>query len=467
MARKGARLFTCTACDAQSPRWLGRCPECGGWNTFVEGEAERAPRPGERAGPAVGAAVVRMRDVDADEAPRLLTGIADVDRVLGGGLVPGSVVLLGGEPGIGKSTLLLQVAARLASRAGEVLYVSAEESARQVRLRADRLGAVVDGLHLLAETSVERILEAAAARRWTALVVDSIQTVASPDLPSTPGSVSQVRDAAARLSVHAKTGGTPVILVGHVTKDGTLAGPKTLEHLVDAVLSFEGERFQAHRVVRALKNRFGPVHELGVFEMTGSGLVEVTNPSALYLAGRTGGRPGSAILAAVEGTRPLLLEVQALAVPVKYGTPRRTAIGFDGTRLALLLAVLERHGGLALSGHDVFLNVAGGAESEEPAADLAVLAAVAGSARESALPKGAVVFGEVGLLGEVRAVTDAALRLKEAVGLGFTEAFLPAGNASEAAAFPDLAATPVASVEELLARTAAAAVRPAGRDRRP
>ena len=467
MARKGGRFFTCSACDAQSPRWLGRCPECGGWNTFIEGEAERTVRPGERTASAAGRApVLRMQDVDATDSPRLLTGLADVDRVLGGGLVPGSVVLLGGEPGIGKSTLLLQVAARLASRSGPVLYVSAEESARQVRLRADRLGAVVDGLHLLAETSVDRVLEAAAERPWTTLVVDSIQTVASPDLPSTPGSVSQVRDAAARLSVHAKTGGTPVILVGHVTKDGTLAGPKTLEHLVDAVLSFEGERFQAHRVLRALKNRFGPVHELGVFEMTGTGLVEVTNPSALYLGGRTGGRPGSAILAAVEGTRPLLLEVQALTVPVKYGTPRRTAIGFDGTRLALLLAVLERHGGLALSGHDVFLNIAGGAESEEPAADLAVLAAVAGSVREVALPKGAVAFGEVGLLGEVRAVTDATLRLKEAVSLGFTEAFLPAGNAAEAAAFPDLAVTPVGSVEELLARTAGP-VRPAGAARRP
>ena len=464
MAKRAGRVFTCTACDAQSPRWLGRCPECGGWNTFVEGEPERPVRPGERPPAAAGSAVVRMKDVDAADTPRLLTGLSDVDRVLGGGLVPGSVVLLGGEPGIGKSTLLLQVAARLAGRAGEVLYVSAEESARQVRLRADRLGAVVDGLHLLAETSVDRVLEAAASRPWAALVVDSIQTVSSPDLPSTPGSVSQVRDAAARLSVFAKTGGTPVVLVGHVTKDGTLAGPKTLEHLVDAVLSFEGERFQAHRVLRALKNRFGPVHELGVFEMTGEGLVEVTNPSALYLGGRTGGRPGSAILAAVEGTRPLLLEVQALTVPVKYGTPRRTAIGFDGTRLALLLAVLERHGGLPMSGHDVFLNIAGGAESEEPAADLAVLAAVAGSVRETALPKGAVAFGEVGLLGEVRAVTDATLRLKEAVSLGFTEAFLPAGNAAEAAAFPDLGVTPVASVEELLARTA---VRPAGPGRRP
>lgn len=467
MARRVGRVFACTACDAQSPRWLGRCPECGGWNTFVEGEPERPARPGERAAPAAGRSpVLRIRDVDATDAPRLLTGLADVDRVLGGGLVPGSVVLLGGEPGIGKSTLLLQVAARLAARAGEVLYVSAEESARQVRLRADRLRSVVDGLHLLAETSVDRVLEAVAERPWAAVVVDSIQTVSSPDLPSTPGSVSQVRDAAARLSVQARSGGVPVILVGHVTKDGTLAGPKTLEHLVDAVLSFEGERFQAHRVVRALKNRFGPVHELGVFEMTAAGLLEVTNPSALYIGGRTGGRPGSAILAAVEGTRPLLLEVQALTAPVKYGTPRRTAIGFDGTRLALLLAVLERHGGLPLSGHDVFLNLAGGAESEEPAADLAVLAAVAGSARETALPKGAVVFGEVGLLGEVRAVTDAALRLKEAASLGFTEAFLPAGNAAEAAAFPDLAVTPVASVEELLARTAGP-VGPGGRAPRP
>ncbi len=448
IAKKPRTVFTCTACSAQSPRWLGRCPECGAWSTLVE-EAVGAGRRPAPAAPG-GGAPVRLTDVDAADAPRLLVGIGELDRVLGGGLVPGSVVLLGGEPGIGKSTLLLQAASRLAATAGPVLYVSAEESARQVKMRADRLGAGTGGVFLLADTALERVLPAAEGGDFSAIVIDSIQTVSSSEAAASPGSVSQVRECASRLAALAKTSGRPVLLIGHVTKDGTLAGPKTLEHLVDAVLSFEGERFHAHRVVRALKNRFGPVHELGVFEMTGAGLVEVRNPSSVYLGGRVAGRPGSAVLAAVEGTRPLLVEVQALTVETKYGTPRRTAIGFDGTRLALLLAVLERHGGLALGSHDVFVNLAGGAESEEPAADLAVLAAVAGSARGRALREGTAVFGEVGLLGEVRAVTDASLRLKEAASLGFSRVLLPAGNAAEAAAFPDLEAQPVRNVEELL-----------------
>ena len=452
MARKAATVFSCTACGAQSPQWLGRCPECGAWSTLVEERAGEAPPRGGAAVPS-GAAPVRLSEVSAAAVPRIPTGTADMDRVLGGGLVPGSVVLVGGEPGIGKSTLLLQVAARLSERVGSVLYVSAEESARQVRMRADRLGASAPGLFLLPETSLEAILEAAKAGAFGTIVVDSIQTIASADAPAAAGSVTQVRACAGRLLALAKTTGVPVFLIGHVTKDGTLAGPKTLEHLVDAVLSFEGERFHAHRVVRALKNRFGPVHELGLFEMTGTGFVEVANPSALYLGSGAGGRPGSVVLAGVEGTRPLLLEVQALTVEARYGSPRRTAIGFDGTRLALLLAVLERHGGMSLSSHDVFLNVAGGAESAEPAADLAVCSAVAGSFRGRALPALTAVFGEVGLLGEVRAVSDAALRLKEALSLGFRTAFLPAGNASEAALFPDLSIVPLRSVEELLERT--------------
>ena len=453
MPRRPETVFSCTACGAQSPRWIGRCPECGGWNTLVEEAAapvSSRTRGGKGAAP--GAAPVPLSGVDAADAPRLSTGHPEVDRVLGGGLVAGSVVLLGGEPGIGKSTLLLQVAARM-SAAAPVLYVSAEESARQIRMRADRLGVSSSGVFLLPETSLEKILEAAAGARFSAVIVDSIQTISSATGVSGAGTVSQVRECAARLAVFAKSGDVPVVLVGHVTKDGSLAGPKTLEHLVDAVLSFEGERFHAHRVVRALKNRFGPVHELGVFEMTGSGLVEVRNPSSLYLGSRTASRPGSAVLAAVEGTRPLLVEVQALTVESKYGTPRRTAIGFDSTRLALLLAVLERHGKLGLSGHDVFLNLAGGAESEEPAADLAVVAAVAGSFRGRALPPDSILFGEVGLLGEVRAVTDAPLRLREALSLGFKRATIPAGNAAEAAAFPDLEIVPVSSVDELLART--------------
>jgi len=451
VARKPATVFSCSACGAQSPQWIGRCPECGGWNTLVEErEAARAPAGGSAA---AASSAVRLSDVAAAAVPRIPTGIADVDRVLGGGLVPGSIVLLGGEPGIGKSTLLLQVSARLSERIGEVLYVSAEESAQQIRMRAERLGAAAAGVLLLAETSLDAILESAQAGRYAAVVVDSIQTIFAPAAPAPAGSVTQVRECAGRLQTFAKTSGVPVLLIGHVTKDGTLAGPKALEHLVDAVLSFEGERFHAQRVVRALKNRFGPAHELGVFEMTAAGLVEVANPSALYLGSGAGSRPGSVVLAGVEGTRPLLLEVQALTVEAKYGSPRRTAIGFDGTRLALLLAVLERHGGLRLAGHDVFLNVAGGAESAEPAADVAVCAAVAGSLRGRALAAGTFAFGEVGLLGEVRAVSDAALRFKEAVGLGLRSALVPAANAGEASAFPDLSVVPLRSVEELLART--------------
>ena len=323
---------------------------------------------------------MRLSDVAAAEVPRIPTGLADVDRVLGGGLVPGSIVLLGGEPGIGKSTLLLQVANRLAGRMGEVLYVSAEESAQQVRMRATRLGAVAPGVFLLAETNLDAILDAARAGRYAAVVVDSIQTIALARDSGGGGSVTgaRVREPAAGVR---ETTGVPVFLIGHVTEGQARSRGQNARAPRGRVLSFEGERFHAQRVVRALKNRFGPAHELGVFEMTGAGLVEVANPSALYLGSGAGSRPGSVVLAGVEGTRPLLLEVQALTVEAKYGSPRRTAIGFDGTRLALLLAVLERHGGLKLASHDVFLNVAGGAESVEPAADRAVCAAVAGSPR--------------------------------------------------------------------------------------
>jgi DNA repair protein RadA/Sms len=451
VAKRPETVFSCSACGAQSPRWIGRCPECGGWNTLAEERgAVRAERP-VPGGPA--AAVPRaLADLEADELPRVPTGLSDFDRVLGGGLVPGSVVLLGGEPGIGKSTLLLQVAARLAAKGRSVLYVSAEESARQVKLRADRLGASGSGVSVLAETSLERILEAASRGRFDLLVVDSIQTIAAEDPAGARGSVSQVRECAARLAVFAKTNDVPVLLIGHVTKDGSLAGPKTLEHLVDTVLSFEGEWFHAHRAVRAMKNRFGPVHELGLYEMTSAGLVEIASPSLLTLGSGTVPRPGSAVLAAVSGTRPLLIEVQALTVEARFGSPRRTAIGFDATRLALLLAVLERHGGLALSSQDVFLNLAGGATSEEPAADLAVAAAVASSLEARAWPARTVFFGEIGLLGEVRAVTDAERRLREAVTMGFHTAVLPSGNAAEAAGFPDLAVTPISGVDELVGR---------------
>lgn len=451
MAKKTESVFVCSECSAQSPRWLGRCPECGAWSSLVETSPSRAEK---RGGTAARATAIPLAEVETAERPRTTTGIGELDRVLGGGLVPGAVILLGGEPGIGKSTLLLQAAARLAAAKEPVLYVSAEESAHQVKLRSDRLGLDSRNILLLSETDLDSILQACGASALGAVIIDSVQTIATTALPSGAGSVSQVRECATRLTSFAKSSQVPVLLIGHVTKDGSLAGPKALEHLVDAVISFEGERFHAQRVIRALKNRFGPVHELGVFEMTGSGLLEVKNPSSLYLSSRTGGRPGSAVLATMEGTRPLLVEVQALTVATKFGLPRRTSTGFDPTRLALLLAVLERHGALALSAHDVFVNLAGGAESSEPAADLAVLAAVATSFRGQGLARESVLFGEVGLLGEIRPVPDAAPRLKEAAGLGFTKVYLAAGNAAEARTFPGLDVSPLRNVEEFLRLTA-------------
>src|SRR5664279_1861089 len=449
---KNKTVFVCQNCGVESPKWIGRCPSCKEWNTyheeiiapassrdvsFVTNQEKRKPE--------------LLDSIKADEHDRQKTGISELDRILGGGIVGGSLILLGGEPGVGKSTLALQLA--LALKGKNILYVSGEESEEQISLRAQRMKNSNPLCYILSETDLESILTHAENIKPGLIIIDSIQTINNSLLESSAGSVTQVRECAAQLLKYSKITGIPVFLIGHITKDGTLAGPKVLDHIVDAVLSFEGERFHAHRVVRALKNRFGPVHELGIFEMTGAGLIEVANPSALYLGSGAGGRPGSVVLAGVEGTRPLLLEVQALTVEAKYGSPRRTAIGFDGTRLALLLAVLERHGGMSLSSHDVFLNVAGGAESAEPAADLAVCSAVASSFRGRAVPAGTAVFGEVGLLGEVRAVSDAALRLKEAVSLGFHSALIPAGNAGEAAAFPDLSVVPLRSVEELLERS--------------
>jgi DNA repair protein RadA/Sms len=360
--------------------------------------------------------------------------VAEFDRVLGGGIVPGSLVLLGGEPGIGKSTLLLQVAAQFATLGGPVLYASGEESEHQVKLRGERLGVGDAPLYLLAETCLERILEEIARLRPALLIVDSIQTVFSLKLSSAPGSIGQVREAATQLLFAAKGQNIPTFLVGHVTKDGSLAGPKALEHVVDTVLYFEGDRHQAHRVVRAVKNRFGAVSELAVFEMTGGGLRAVPNPSALFLAQRPAAAAGSAVLCCIEGSRPLLVEVQALVSTSSFGNARRMASGIDQGRLALLLAVLEKRVGLNLVAEDVFVNLAGGMTVEEPAADLAVVAAVASSVRNRPLRADTAVFGEVGLAGEVRAITQAALRVREAAQLGFTRCVLPQGNVA-----PDIA----------------------------
>jgi DNA repair protein RadA/Sms len=363
----------------------------------------------------------------------LTTGIDEFDRVLGGGVVPGSLVLIGGEPGIGKSTLLLQAAAHFAHTTGPVLYCSGEESEHQIKSRGERLG-TLDGdnarapLYLLAETCLERILEEIARLRPALIVVDSIQTVFSLKFQSAPGSVGQVRESATQLLFAAKGQNIPTFLVGHVTKDGNLAGPKVLEHIVDTVLYFEGEKHHAHRIVRAVKNRFGAVSEMGVFEMTGKGLKAVPNPSALFLAERPANVPGSAVLCCMEGSRPLLVEVQALVSSTSYGNARRMASGIDPNRLSLLLAVLEKRAGLNLLGEDVFINVAGGMTVDEPAADLAVVAAVASSLRNRPLQPGTAVFGEVGLAGEIRGTTQAALRLREAAQMGFTRVVVPEGN---------------------------------------
>jgi DNA repair protein RadA/Sms len=429
--------FVCQECGAQSPKWMGRCADCGAWNSFVE---ERSSDPAAPAGNnryanlGAGGSAVLYADVEVTQAARIPTGIDEFDRVLGGGIVPGSLVLLGGEPGIGKSTLLLQAAAQVARSAGPVLYASGEESEHQIKSRGDRLGVGAAPLYILAETCIERILEEVARLKPAMVIVDSVQTVWSNKFQSAPGSIGQVREAATQFLFTAKGQNVPTVLVGHVTKDGSLAGPKVLEHVVDTVLSFEGERHHAHRVVRAVKNRFGAVSELGVFEMTGVGLVPVPNPSKLFLSERASGTPGSAVFCSVEGSRPILVEVQALVSTSTYGTARRMAIGVDQNRVALLLAVLEKRAGLALVGDDVYVNIAGGMSIDEPAIDLSVVAALASSVRNRPLAAQTAVFGEVGLSGEIRGIPQAPLRVREAMQMGFTRVVMPEVNVDPAEA---------------------------------
>ena len=426
-------VFVCQECGGQAPKWAGRCNECGAWNSLVEERVSPEPAGGAAAGHrysqlgASGSAKL-YAEVETANAVRLSSGINEFDRVLGGGIVPGSLVLLGGEPGIGKSTLLLQAAAHCANAVGPVLYASGEESEHQIKSRGDRLGIGAAPLYLLAETCIERILEEIARLRPALVIVDSVQTVFSIKFQSAPGSIGQVREAATQFLFAAKGQNIPTVLVGHVTKDGSLAGPKALEHVVDTVLYFEGERHHSHRVVRAIKNRFGAVSELGVFEMTGAGLRAVANPSQLFLSERASGTPGSAVLCCVEGSRPILVEVQALVSTSTYGNARRMAIGIDQNRLSLLLAVLEKRAGLSLAGDDVYVNIAGGMNIEEPAADLGVVAAVASSVRNRGLSPSTAVFGEVGLSGEIRGIPQAPLRIREAVQMGFTRIVLPAAN---------------------------------------
>jgi DNA repair protein RadA/Sms len=447
-------LFACTECGGTTPRWQGQCPSCNEWNTLTE---ERAPRParataGRAGGAAMPAAAVRLHEVGGASLQRWSTGIPEFDFVLGGGLVPGSVVLVGGEPGIGKSTLLLQAAARLETAGRETLYVSGEESAVQVRLRAERLLENAGEVRVLPETELTRIFERISEISPAVLLVDSVQTVYSAELDGVPGSVGQVRECAARLQRFAKESGTTVMLVGHVTKGGGIAGPKTLEHIVDTVLYFEGETGQDHRVLRATKNRFGGVDEIGVFRMTSTGLAGVPNPSELFLGDRSAERSGCATTATMGGSRPLLAEIQALTASASYGSPQRVAAGFDHKRLSLLLAVLERRGKLPFGQLDVFLNVAGGLRITETAADAAVAAALASAVRDRPLPADTLVLGEIGLGGELRSIGQVERRLGEAARLGFTTALIPTRSLSPAGAPPGVRVIGVPDVTTLLDR---------------
>ena len=431
---KEKTVYVCSACGYETPRWMGKCPGCNTWNTLEEqapqaSVSQAAPVRANKQRGGTGAKALRLDEIPEESAARASTGIAELDRVLGGGVVEGSLMLVGGDPGIGKSTLLLQVSEHLARQGARVLYISGEESARQIKMRARRLGVAADSLLILSENAMD-----AAEKRWEEIqpdymIIDSIQTMYRPDMASAPGSVSQVRECASLLMRMAKTTGCAVFLVGHVTKEGAIAGPRILEHMVDVVLYFEGDRQHEYRILRAVKNRFGSVNELGLFEMHEKGMIPVENPSEMLLSERAKNVPGSCVIPAIEGSRPMLVDVQALALQTAYGTPRRTTNGFDAGRLALLLAVLEKRAGVSLFNQDVYVNVAGGLSLSEPAADLALCAAVASSVRDVCIPGDWAVMGEVGLAGEIRAVSQCERRLNECARLGFTSAVLPRENA--------------------------------------
>ncbi len=436
MSTKAPRtVYVCQKCGGQSRKWLGKCPDCGEWNSFVE-ERERAmPKAAGGAGGLSRGGLrlnesrpVPFHEIETQSDVRDVTGITEFDRVLGGGIVPGSLVLIGGEPGIGKSTLMSMVADKVSTLYGNVLYVSGEESERQIKLRGERLGINPQGLFLLAETNLERIFDEINRLQPRAIIIDSVQTVYSEKLESAPGSVSQVREAAGQFLLLAKNFTVPVFLIGHVTKEGMIAGPKALEHIVDTVLYFEGERHHNHRIIRAAKNRFGAANELGVFEMTGHGLIGVPNPSEVFLSERPIGVSGSAVVAAMEGTRPMLVEIQALVSSSKFGTGRRTTQGVEVSRVALLVAMLEKRVGFHLSDDDIFVNLVGGITLDEPAADLGIVAAIASSFRNIPINEHTIVFGEVGLAGEVRATTQAGIRLREIAHMGFRRVIMPQNN---------------------------------------
>ena len=445
MART-ASVFVCQQCGAVTSKWAGRCESCGAWNSISEETGAASGPPSRTSGKGRRLELISLQTEEPD-APRVLTGVAEFDRVLGGGLVAGSAILVGGDPGIGKSTILLQALAALARQGKRVVYVSGEEAAAQVRLRARRLGLADANVDLAMETSLKDILATLDGARPEAVVIDSIQTLWSDAIDSAPGTVSQVRAVAQELVRFAKRRDCAIILVGHVTKDGQIAGPRVVEHLVDTVLYFEGERGHQFRILRAVKNRFGPTDEIGVFEMTDKGLSEVPNPSTLFLTGRDQWSTGAAVFAGVEGTRPLLVEIQALASPTSYGTPRRAVIGWDTQRLSMVLAVLETRCGLGIGGHDIYLNVAGGLKIGEPAADLAAAGALISSVLARPLPPDCVLFGEIALSGAIRPVGQADGRLKEAAKLGFKHAICPPGAKAEG-----LQIIPVETLGDLVAR---------------
>ena len=446
-------VFVCQSCGSQSPKWLGRCPDCGNWNSLVE-EVRVNPKMAAVLGgdfPFPDEAPRLLRDISGQSEERFRTGIQELDRVLGGGVVPGSVILIGGDPGIGKSTLVLQALHALVRESGTALYISGEESARQVKMRGERLGVTDGPVYVLAETALEKINRTLQELKPRFLVIDSVQTIFSGDLSSAPGSVSQVREVAGRLSLWAKKSVSSLFIVGHVTKEGILAGPRVLEHMVDTVLYFEGERGHAYRILRAVKNRFGSTNEIGVFEMKDTGLEEIKDPSSLFLSERPLNVSGSVVVPSLEGTRPILVELQALVSQSNFGVPRRTAMGVDPNRVSLLVAVLEKKVGLNILGQDIFVNVAGGVRIDEPAVDLGIVASLASSFLDRPIPSSTIIFGEVGLTGEIRAVSQAPIRVKEAEKLGFTRCLLPKNNRDQLPGQTAMGLIGVASLQDCLA----------------
>lgn len=446
--KPGKTIFVCQSCGFQSPKWLGRCPECSEWDCLVEENLNPALSASTQS-PFGAARPIPIDSVEMSPQRRMTTGMLEFDRVLGGGLVPGSLVLVGGDPGIGKSTLMLQVLHRLADTRHKVLYISGEESLEQIKLRSERLGVVAEGLWVVSEVGLESITAVADQMTPHAMVVDSIQTVFTRDLTSAPGSVSQVREATLHLMHLAKRTGIPIFLIGHVTKEGAIAGPRLLEHMVDTVLYFEGEQKNIFRILRAVKNRFGSTNEIGVFEMKDDGLCEVANPSAVFLSQRPANVPGSVVTASIEGSRPILLELQALVGQASFGTPRRTVLGVDHNRVSLLVAVMEKKLGLQLMSHDIFVNVTGGVKVDEPAVDLAIVSAIASSHADTSVKDSTVVLGEIGLTGEIRAVSQAEQRVHEAYKMGFKRCLLPGDNLKHFKRSADMETLGVHTISEL------------------